>query len=64
METKELRENHALRLYEEGRITLWKAAEIAGISIWEMLDKIRIEKIPVRYNMEDAKEDIGLVFGD
>jgi len=60
---QKVRERHALDLYEQGRITLWKAAEMAGLSLWEMLDKARKKKIPVRYDVEDAKDDIRLVFG-
>ena len=42
----------------------WKAAELADLSLWEMIDKIRAQKIPVKYDIEDAKEDLRLVFGE
>ncbi|MBU4202235.1 MAG: UPF0175 family protein [Candidatus Altiarchaeales archaeon] len=60
---QKVREKHALDLYEQGRITLWRAAEMAGLSLWEMQDKVGEKKIPVKYDVEDAKEDIRLVFG-
>lgn len=60
---QELKEEYAMELYRHGKVTLWKAAELAGLSLWEMIDKIKEEKIPVKYEIEDAKEDLRLVFG-
>jgi len=47
----------ALKLYQEGRVTMWKAASIAGLSLWEMMDVIKERKIPLQYTYEDFKED-------
>jgi len=57
---KDMKEE-ALKLYSEGRVSLWRAAEMAGLSLWEMLDKAREKMIPVKYDIEDAKEDISLL---
>ena len=47
----------ALTLYRDGKITLWKAAKIAGLSLWEMMDIIRERKVPFRYIPEDFRQD-------
>ena len=47
----------ALTLYRDGKITLWKAAKIAGLSLWEMMDIIKERKVPFRYTYEDFRQD-------
>lgn len=53
-----VRKSLAVELYRDGLISIGKAAEIAGISIWEMLEALAIKKIPIQYYPEDLKEDI------
>ncbi len=60
---KEIKLEHALEEYRKGKITLWKAASVAGVSLWEMLDIVKEKKIPVPYTLEDLKEDIAAAFG-
>jgi predicted HTH domain antitoxin len=47
----------ALALYCEGKITLWKAAKIAGLSLWEMMETARQRKVPLQYTHEDFSSD-------
>jgi len=47
----------ALKLYQKGKVTMWKAASIAGLSLWEMMDVVKERKIPLQYTYEDFKED-------
>jgi predicted HTH domain antitoxin len=47
----------ALKLFRDGKITLWKAAKIAGLSLWEMVEIIKERKIPFSYTYEDFHED-------
>jgi predicted HTH domain antitoxin len=47
----------ALTLYRDGGITLWKAAKIAGLSLWEMVEIVRKRKAPFRYAYEDFRGD-------
>lgn len=61
---QELKERYALELYKQGKITLWKTAELANLSLWEILEKIKAKKIPAKYDLEDAKEDLKLIFGE
>jgi predicted HTH domain antitoxin len=53
-----VRKSLAVELYRDGLISIGKAAEIAGVSIWEMLETIAIKKIQIQYYPEDLKEDI------
>ncbi len=45
-------------LYREGKVSLGKAAEIAEISKWEMMEVLASKGIPLQYDEEDLKEDV------
>lgn len=56
-----LREYHmkkAFDLYSEGRISLWKAARMAGLTYRGALEEIKKRNIPFRYEKEDMAADI------
>lgn len=55
---KKVREIIAVELYRDGLVSMGKAAEIAGITKWEMLDILAMRKIPLQYYPEDLEEDI------
>jgi len=46
--------------YARGRITMSRAAEEAGVPLWEMLDYARKHKIPAQYSIEDLEHDMQL----
>jgi predicted HTH domain antitoxin len=48
----------SLQDYEEGKITLWQAAEKCGVSLWEMIVEAKKREIHVPYTLEEFKEDI------
>ena len=48
----------ALRKYTEGKITLPRAAEIANLSIWEMMEEVAERGIQAQYSLEDLEEDL------
>ena len=49
----------AVELYREGKLSLGKAAELAGAkSKWEMLLLLRERGVPLDYTAEDAAEDL------
>lgn len=56
--SKAVRELVALELYREGLISLGKAAEIAGLSLWEMMELVARKGVPIRYSPEDLKSDL------
>jgi predicted HTH domain antitoxin len=55
---KEWKKELALQLLREGKVTLWKAAEVAGVTIWEMLELVEEEGISLPIRAEDVVEDI------
>jgi len=55
---KEWKLRRALRLYREGKITLWKAAEIAELTLHEMIDAIDKEGIPYDYDVDTTLDYI------
>ncbi len=57
----ELRLLAALELYREGRISLGKAAEMAGLSLREFLYELRTRNIPLNYDLEELKKDLETV---
>lgn len=49
----------AVELYREGKLSLGKAAELAGTkSKWEMLMILNERGVPLDYTAEDAQEDL------
>lgn len=55
------RVEEAVRAYQEGKVTLWKAAEIAGLSLREMMELARARKLVVSYTIDDLRRDIEYV---
>lgn len=50
--------DYALRLYQEGRVSMGKAAEITGVSLWEFIDIMVKRKIPLQTSRENLEEDL------
>jgi predicted HTH domain antitoxin len=49
----------AVELYREGKLSLGKAAELAGTkSKWEMLMLLSVRGIPLDYTADDAEKDL------
>jgi len=48
----------ALKQYTEGKISMGKAAEVANVSIWKFLDEMKDKKVPIRYDLDDIKNEI------
>ena len=49
---------NALMLYQEGRITKARVAEMAGVSIYEVMDALRQRGLQTQYTLEEAMTDI------
>lgn len=54
---KDWKIKYALEQYSEGKITIWKAARMAGVSLRQMLDIAAKKGIPFQYTLEDLRED-------
>jgi len=50
----------ASEAYRDGRVTLWKAAEMAGVSL-RMMDLVNEKRIPVPYTLDDLWRDVEYV---
>lgn len=48
----------ALMEYGSGKISLGKAAELGGVSLWKFLDTLSERKIPIRHDLGGIKEEI------
>ena len=48
----------AVKMYIDEKISLGKAAELAGISIWEILDELKRRNIGVKYKISDAELEV------
>ena len=60
MKTARSLEN-AIKKYANGKISTWKAAEIARIPLRKMNDKLLEKGISIHYSKQSLKEDLGLV---
>jgi predicted HTH domain antitoxin len=48
----------ALRLYREGKVTLWRAAKLVGVTLREMMELAAKEGIEFQYTTRDLEEDV------
>jgi len=48
----------SLEEYEQGKLTLWQAAERCGLSLWEIIDEAKKRKIHVPYTLEELKKEL------
>ncbi len=45
-------------LYAEGNVSMWRAAQMAGVSLYEMIAEIKKQGVPLQYGVEDFESDI------
>jgi len=57
----ELKLELALALYAQGRLSIGKARELAGGSLWELRQWLAARRIAPRYDVEDLKEDVAML---
>lgn len=48
----------AVHLYEQGRLSIGKAHELAGLSLWEFRQLLGARKIPIHFAAEGLKQDV------
>jgi predicted HTH domain antitoxin len=51
----------AVKMYIDEKISLGKASELAGISIWEMLDELKRRNIALKYKISDAELELNKI---
>jgi predicted HTH domain antitoxin len=58
MSEEELRTELAVHLYQRQKLSLGKAKELAGLSVWQFLQLLGSRGIPVNYDTEQFEEDV------
>jgi predicted HTH domain antitoxin len=58
MKTEGWKLSHYASLYGKGKISMARAAHEAGVSLWEMMEYTRREKIAAQYDLADLEEDL------
>ena len=56
--SSELKVQIALYFYEKGKLSFGKARQLSGLSVWEFMERLKDNQIPIRYDIEELKEDI------
>lgn len=56
-----LREDLAILLFEQGKITLGQASEIAQKSYLEFQHLLASRKVPIHYEIDEYKEDLATI---
>lgn len=55
---REHKESEAVKKYSQGRLSLGKAAEYAGVSEWRFIDLLKEKKTPLRYDPDVLRKEI------
>ena len=63
MGARQWRVQTALDKYQLGTVTLPRAASIARLTIYEMIDLLEEKKIPYRYDISDLEEHVKQRYG-
>jgi predicted HTH domain antitoxin len=53
--------DRALRLYAEGHISKTRAAELAGVSLYDILDEIERRRLRAPYSVAELHEDLEMI---
>lgn len=48
----------AVDAYREGKVTMWRAAELAGVSLRQMMSILNELRVELNYSIEDLESDI------
>jgi len=50
--------DYAVELYRKGRVTGWRATQLAGVSLWNFYDVLGEKGILIQYSEQDLEEDL------
>lgn len=56
--------NKALEMYNSHKVTLWKAAEIAGVSLAEIFAELPRKGVLFHYDIDELREDLRYARGE
>jgi predicted HTH domain antitoxin len=52
----------AIDMYKDGKLSTEKAAQTAGVSVYEMIERLRREGVPTHLTLEEIREEtVGLL---
>jgi predicted HTH domain antitoxin len=63
MTPKELLQELALSLYQQGKLSFGKARELAGMSVWEFIALLTLRRIPASYDLSEYERDLETLKG-
>ncbi len=55
---REMKIEYALKAYAEEKVSFGKAADIAGLNIWEFIDEAHRRKVELIFTVEDAEREL------
>ncbi len=55
---KEKSVEQAIELYRAGQVTGWRAAQLAGISLWNFYTILADKQVLIQYSERDLEEDL------
>ncbi len=55
---REMKIDYALKAYAEEKISFGKAADIAGLNIWEFIDEAQRHKVELIFTVKDAEREL------
>jgi predicted HTH domain antitoxin len=58
---RQRRIDEAVKDYRDGKVTLWRASEMAGLSLRELMEIVKEQKVPVPYTLDDLDRDLEYV---
>jgi predicted HTH domain antitoxin len=58
---KEKQVEQAIELYQKGKATSWKAAQIADVSLWKFYEVLDEKGILMQYSAQDLERDLKLI---
>jgi len=58
---KQYRLKKAIALLRDGKVTVSMAAEIASVSVWDIVEVMHAKRIPIPYTAEDLRKSLELV---
>ena len=63
MTPEELRQELAIHLFEQGKLSFGKAREMAGMNVWDFQQTLGARHISVHYDLQDYEEDLAALEG-
>lgn len=61
MSPEELRQELAIHLFQQGKLSFGKAKEMTGMTFWAFQQLLGARGISVHYGAEDYEEDLGIL---